>query len=452
LVGLDLAGLDRDVARAHKAVLRFRKDLLADPEANHGDPLLPFRHVAGKSAYEAVKAHPAGLAEEPLRAGLLLWIFALTQARVGFETDVGWAKEARALRGRVLLETPVETSYDEAWRRAILSRDSATRGAWLDAAAELAPPLAPIARDAGARRVEVAKRLGFSHPHEPTAEIAAARLREAAWRLIAGTSELRASLRRESTAAREAVTPSARLAAWIADALATDATEGWPARLTLRWLEETFPVLARGVETPPGLTAVAGAASFSRALYAFGRATREGGRNALPFAVAKAPFWADPHRFAFVVGALPMKRAFHRTLLGLGARAANRQARSLARTSLFDAVWVAARWLLTDGSVPKDQWEEVTHDVFGGPIDARFAGAWPGRLWDEGPRLEALLTAEPLANLLVSRFDIDWFRNPRAGEWIRARAGGPARLPAEGEADPLEAASSLARLFEEALG
>jgi hypothetical protein len=143
---------------------------------------------------------------------------------------------------------------------------------------------------------------------------------------------------------------------------------------------------------------------------------------------------------------------FHRTLLGLGARAANRQARSLARTALLEATWVAARWLLTRGGARRYEWEEVTHDVFGGPVDVRLAGAWPERRGDEGPRLDALLTALPLSTSLVSRYDVDWFKNPRAGEWIRARAGGPARLSAEGEVDPTSLASSLARFFEEALG
>ncbi len=451
MVVLDLAGLDKEASRAHDALSRFRRALRATPEEAPDDPLLSFRHVAGKGAYEDVRAFAAGPAQEPVRQGLLLWIYALTQARVAYESDTAWAREAGDVRGRVLLEPPRKTSYRDAWKRAVLSRNTSTRSLWLDAAAELAPKLAPLARDARERRAEVAKRLGFANPHEPTGEFPEARLDEAARRLLAGTSELRAWLRRQ-TGEAGAVAPSTRLAAWIGEALATDASDGWPARLTLRWFEEILPELSRDVRARPVLPEVAGAASFTRALFTFGRALREGGRNALPFSVAKAPFWVDAHRFGFLLGALPTQRVFHRTLLGLGARAAARQARSLARTALFEAVWAAARWLLPKGRVAGDAWEEVTHDVFGGPIDARLAGAWPEWRAEDAPRLEALLTAQPLATFLVSHFDVDWFRNPRAGEWIRARAGGPARPPVGTELDPVEAASSLARFFEEALG
>jgi hypothetical protein len=147
-----------------------------------------------------------------------------------------------------------------------------------------------------------------------------------------------------------------------------------------------------------------------------------------------------------------MQRIFHREVLGLGARAAARQARSLARSSLYEAVWVAARWLSTDVAAPRHVWEEVTYEAFGGPVDPRFAGAWPRRKEEDGPRLEALFSAEPLATQLVSRFDVDWFKNPRAGEWIRSRSGGPARVAPEGDPDPIAGAKSLVSLFEEALG
>jgi hypothetical protein len=424
------------------------------PEDGASAPLDSLRHVAGRDAFEAVRAYPAGLAEAPLKAGLLGWIHALTQARVAFETDVSWAREATAPRARVVLEATHETSYREAWSAAIGARDAATRSAWLDAAAGVAPALAPIAREAHARRDEVAKRLGFGSFHEARGGALPPRLHEAARRFLSATSELRAWLRRSSGEAADAA-PAARLSGWIGQALATDAREGWPARLSLRWLDETLPELTRGVVERPSVPGVTGAASFARALFALGRAAREGGRTALPFSVARAPFWADPCAFGFVVGALPTQLVFHRVSLGLGHRIASSQARSLARTALLEAAFVAARWRLSEGGGrDAHDWEEVTHDVFGGPIDARFAGAWPAPQDDDGPRLEALFSYPALAGSLVSRFDVDWFRNPRAGEWIRARAAGPALLPPDpAEAEPVvDGASALARLFEEALG
>jgi hypothetical protein len=121
---------------------------------------------------------------------------------------------------------------------------------------------------------------------------------------------------------------------------------------------------------------------------------------------------------------------------------------------MVEAVWIAARWLLTRDSFGRSvaEWEEITHDVFHGPIDPRFRGAWPARRGDETARLEALLQARPLADELISSFDVDWFQNPKAGAWMRARAGGPARVPVELEPDAVALATSLARAFEEALG
>jgi len=452
---LDLISLDRDVARAYAAVLRFRAELRAHPGSSPADPLAPFHHVAGRTGYEMLAAYPASMAEEPIRAGLLSWIHALTEVRVGFELEAELAREASAKTGLVRLETPVETSYDDAWRGAVFARDFATRQLWLEAAAELAPRLAPLARDAAARRVEVAQRLGLSQSaNEEESAIPAPGLEAAARALLKGTADLREALRNESELSRAAETPRARLSAWIGDALGTDAPEGWPARLTARWFQESFPEMARGANLTLKVPRVAGASSFACALAGFGAALREGGRSGLPFSVAKSPQGTDAHRLGLVFGSLPSEALFHRRVLGLGERAAEKQARSLARTALLETVGVAAGWLLSrDGHEPsRIEWEEVVHEAFGGPLDTRFHGAWPKRRLSATPRFEALLTARPLAGELVSRFDVDWFRNPRAGAFLRARAGGPAGVPPETELDPLALASRLVQELEEALG
>src|SRR5580658_1381611 len=108
----DLASLDRDVARAVDRLARARAELRKEgrlPEASLADPFASFRHVAGRNAYEALADYPVGLAEEPVKAGLLPWIHALTEARVGFDLEEPWERETGERRGRVLLETPEET-------------------------------------------------------------------------------------------------------------------------------------------------------------------------------------------------------------------------------------------------------------------------------------------------------------------------------------------------------
>jgi hypothetical protein len=452
---LDFVSLDRDVARAHAAVLRFRAALRSHPDSTPADPLAGFRHVAGRVAYDALRAYPASLAEEPLSAGLLLWMHALLEVRTGYELEASLARETRSRRGPVMLETPREVSYEEAWRGAVEAKDLAARVPWLEAAASLAPPLAPLAREAAERRSEVGKRLGLRRSAtEEGGELPAEGLEPAARALLLGTKDLRAALRREAARDQAIETPMARLAAFVDAALARDASEGWPARLTSRWFEEILPEACKDARLSLELPRAVGASSFARGLYLFGVAVREGGRSALPFSIAKSPQRTDAHRLGFVFGALPARRAFHKKVLGLGDRSATRQARLLARTALCEAVLTSARWLLTrDGHLPsRVARDEVLHDVFDGPIDVRYAGAWPGRKGDETPRLEALLTAEALAGELVSRFDVDWYRNPRAGAFLRARAAGPARIEPAKDVDPTALAKALARTFEEALG
>jgi hypothetical protein len=453
---LDLRSLDREVARANDAVVRFRAALARDPErTGETDPLAPFRHLAGQTAFEGLTAFRASGIDVPLREALLLWVYALTQARTGLDLEVAWNREAGASKAHVLLETPRDTTYREAWREAVFARNPGARRPWIDAAASRGPRLAAIAREAATRRVEVARRLGIDHPAAPASRLSHAALHGAAWIVLRESSDLLGALRRESRARSLDAGAAGPLPLWIQDGLATDASEGWPARLSPRWLADSFRELSRDATLSPTLPRIAGAATFSRALHAFGRALRGDQRSALPFSIARDPFHGDAHRFGVVFSALPTTRVFHRKVLGLSERVASRQARALACTALQESVWVAARWLLTDEVhyAPKDTWDEVTHLLFGEPIDPLFFGAWPKPNGDEASRLEALLTAPALTDLLVRRFDEDWFWNPEAAEWIRAQASGPARGPPDAQpADPGVAASFLARSFEEALG
>src|ERR1700722_16771860 len=101
---LDLHAQDRDVARANDALIRFRAPLARGPGAGgDADPLASFRNVAGQKGHEALTAFRATGFDVPLREALLLWVYALTQARIGRELEVEWAREAAAVKAHVLL-------------------------------------------------------------------------------------------------------------------------------------------------------------------------------------------------------------------------------------------------------------------------------------------------------------------------------------------------------------
>jgi hypothetical protein len=447
----DLAALDRDVARAHAALERWRGAITADPAA-HADeePLAAVRSVAGQTTYDVLRALEPAASELPLRDALVRWVVALTQARIGREVEVAWARAANEEGARLRLEPPRLVSWREAWRGVVASESVAEAEAWLGAAAERAPSLAPIARERAERRVEVARRLGLDHPAALATRVPRSVLASAAASFLDASDDLSAALLREARTERAARPPPAYA---ILLGIAKDAREGWPARLAARWLEELFGGLVRGARLElPALPEPVGATSFARALGAFGWALRQAGRApGVPFAVARDPEPAPAHRFRLVFSALAASPEFHQRALGTGSRVAAAQARSLSRAALFATRLAAARFLLTDDACPATPalFDELTTRLFAAPLPAAFAGVWPRAHDDDTARALALFTVLPLARELIERFDIDWFRNPRAFDHLRALASAPAYDDrAELDAD---APRALAKAFEEAL-
>ncbi len=175
--------------------------------------------------------------------------------------------------------------------------------------------------------------------------------------------------------------------------------------------------------------------------------------RSMPFAISHEPGFVAAHRLAFVFGSLVVDPDFYVRVLGDGRRTALAQARLLTATALMEARLHAARLLLSDdGFPPRDLFEEMTTRLFGLPLDPRFRGAWPAARDDEPARWLALLEARDLRESLRQRFDVDWFRNPRAWSDLRAQGALPAReVVSESIASGADA-DALARAFERALG
>jgi hypothetical protein len=236
----------------------------------------------------------------------------------------------------------------------------------------------------------------------------------------------------------------------IAIAVARDAPEGWPARLSSAWLEATFAPFCRGLRLEaPRTEAALGGSSFARACSAFGASFRAATASpSLPFALARDPQFVSMHRVASVFGALPASRAFQKRVLGNGARVSANQARVLARTSLLHARLEAARYL-TSRAQSAFSFEELTHRLFGAPLPSALAGAWPPAHEDAPARFLGLITAAALRRELVDRFDEDWFANPRAAIHLRGVGSGPAYADEAPTLD--EPVQETVRAFEEAL-
>jgi len=447
----DLVALDRDVACAARGLHRWRAALSADPDAHAEEgPLEGVRHVASKSTWDALGRLPIGGADAPLIAGLRRWVYALLQARLAHADEVAWARAAAAPYGLVEGENPRRVSWREAWRDVVLARTPGEAQQRLEAAAEAGPHLAPIAVKIAERRAEVARRLQLAHPWEPIVGVPARDLRATASRFLEATGDVASSLRAEQRHV------GAGAAAILHAAVAREAGQGWPGRLTPRWLSETFGSNVAGVALElPVFPAAVGAASFARVLAAFGFALRVAmASRSMPFAIAQEPGFVAAHRLAFVFGALVADPDFYVRMLGAGRRTAQAQARALTRTTLMEARLHAARVLLAadEALAPRELFEEVGALLFGMPLDPRLRGAWPRARDDEPARWVALLEAAALRENLRQRFDVDWFRNPRAWSDLRARGAEPAHQPVDEVAVGAAGVDMLARAFEKAIG
>jgi hypothetical protein len=283
-----------------------------------------------------------------------------------------------------------------------------------DALARHVSPVADAARILAERRAEAARLLGegarsFENPVDP-----AASLGSIAERVLADTAPF--------------ATPRNHWADALADGLARSAGEGWPARLRTRWLFDLFhrgPLL-EGIRLDLGpLPAALGAASFARALAAFGGALAdEDGPRSTPLAIARAPFDLRRERRAALFGGLAADPVFGVRALGLGRDRARDQARAVARAFVVTIRLDAARVLLADAlllpSRDRDaRFEERTAAALGAPIPPALAGVVPRIRPRDATRLAGTLLAAADARSLMERFDEDWFLSPHAARAIR---------------------------------
>ncbi len=243
-------------------------------------------------------------------------------------------------------------------------------------------------------------------------------------------------------------------------ALGGDANEGWPARLTTRWLGDVFKGtgLGKGLDVALGRPPEAwGASSFARALGALGAAVLEAARpRSVPFALHKRPRGHRQHARRALFAAVVAERPFATRVLGLGADRVRdhrrRTARALCLSLRFDALRVlAAEALLSGEAAGKERFSDLTERHVGAASEPALLGVVPRLRPIDGPALVGGIWAVEDRAALVDRHDEDWFRNPRAIETLRHEDEG--LPPPPPTAEQLDAA--LARLvasLEEALG
>ena len=469
---IDLLSFDRDVRRAAGRVEQLRGWLAnGTPEARERarsfDPFDGVRHTATMSSYRSLKELEPSLLDVPLRDGLLRWVHELLQARIGADlaladadachaldpqlhaSHVAEAKRvagARAAGGAAEEQNAELHTYADAFAAIVRAPDPSRAAAALDRAGQLAAPVAAVRKERRDRRLEAAQRLGLSHPFALATSIdvgAAARA------LLDATEPLAVEL---LGASRKKAEFPWRASSAIEVGQARDARDGWPSRLSQRWLDEAFKALAPRGADAGSLPEPLGAASFLRAATSWGFAWRTASApRSMPFGLARDPYPVAAFRFGFALAYAVGEPSFQKHVLELPSRLANGQVRALRLTMFHHARLVAARALLASEShVSSTTFEELGIRLFGAPLPEAMRDAWPDSRLTDASRLVALLgTKAFVTSQLVDRFDEDWFRNPRAGKHLTSLACGPAF-----DADPIPegAAAALARVFEEALG
>lgn len=373
-------------------------------------PLEMHREVSTRSAYlELSEAGGGEWAECVAR-----WVLSLTIERVTWadrcRLEAAWCRPPKPRSPRDVRRAPRDAL-------AALLRDAGRAGhraAHRDALVEGSPEASDAVRILAERRAEALRRMGAKGALEETEE-AMGDVRGAATRFLDDTE----GMIEPTGSTWDGVLPAL---------LALDATEGWPAALTLRWVTGLFrrSPLLEGIALPPiDVPQAVGASSFALALARFGHALALASQpRSAPFALRRPCLDARGARQGALFASLIADPSFSRAALGLSRHRAAEQARVVARGLLLDARMRAARVLL-DGVTTQPHDERVTlgegwtRRAWGAPV--------PGALLGLVPRLEsadALSFAGVLLGLsdrtrMVERYDEDWFRNPSAARALR---------------------------------
>ncbi len=210
-------------------------------------------------------------------------------------------------------------------------------------------------------------------------------------------------------------------------AVGAEADEGWPARMGPDWLADVFKPGHFGSRLTvklPDFSPPIGALSFARTLGAFGVALQDAARReAGHLAIHQHPFSFRRHERFALFTSLASEPSFAQKVLGLGLQRARTHQRRMAKAMLLSLRTDALRVVVngtwrTDEQEASQQYLQRTADVWGSAAPPQLMGLLPQlRPWD-GCRLLGAVCAASLRETLRTRFDEDWFRNPRAAQWI----------------------------------
>lgn len=426
---LDLVRLDREIARAAREWVRWRRRLRRGEGLDEAPfALYPFISRRGYLALQELPEH------DPLRSPMLRFVFRLVLDKANASL---LQEAARARRGVAHpIDHPVRGSYTfaELVQRAL--EDAPRRRAWvvrlLDHAREVGEP---VCRE-WERRSEIAERLAVARIDD--VELPSAGIYQAAEAWLASSADAAAESR------------PASLEQMIETGLGLEASRGWPAKLTPTILDGWFREgrLLDSLPLDPGpLPRPIAPASALRALARLGAAFFDAAASgSLPFCIAHDPYGLARFTHGALLAGLGAWPAFLRRGLSLGGGAAREHARIMTRVLLWASRVAALRVVLRRPAMAgtvrfRDEYSEGTAAAFGFPVPASAAGCILRLSPDDPQRFAGLLLARTLHRSLVEQHDEDWYRNPRATDQLRSEAGLAPAITSTAEA--LSAGASL---------
>lgn len=408
------------------------------------DPFGDQRHVATQTTYRELASATTPEHEQLVHEALLRWVHELLQRRVGAELASDEEEALAKVDDRFAHDPP--RTFSEAKRALVFAANPVLAVSALERLAALASPVAAVRKEQRARRFEASRRLGLAHPFALAGDVD--QRTKLAKALLDATEGIAEDLRRR---ARLSVDGRSSAALALHHALARSANDGWPAHLGARWLDDAFAALVVRPFEAGSMPAPIGGASFLRAAFGWGHSLRLAGTaKSLPFVLARDPYPRDAYRFGSLLAAAVADPIFQKKRLGITARVAAAQSRTLRESLLYETRLHAMRFLLAvPENVDPGSFEELSARVFGAPLPPSLRFAWPEPRICELARLDAVLLADTFAKDLVDRFDEDWFLNPKTGAHLAAIAAGPVFTD-----HPLDEKmpAAIGRAFERALG
>lgn len=416
--------LSRHVKDLHAAVSNWQYRLRSGDIDDTG-PFIGKPAITERDAFRIISEQPEPAA---VKQAWSRWAFRLAEARVNAPLLAAMAHAYRVELHQIERPSPTQLTLQEFLRRTLVHPHE--RLMWLDHLDANTARFRSLALEQAMRRDEMARRVGLESANELTAP--AIDLPAFAERMLRATDDIYRDLL------------SNAFPAWLDQALASSATEGWPAQLTPRatqrmlggreWLE--------GLDlSPRRLPAPIAPASYARALYQLGSALWEA---AIPkhelFVVGRDPYGLHGHTVGALCAQLTASAKWQCAQLSLARAQASKQARAMRISHLVAARTTALAVLLWDrsrhgaGAVGRD-YEELCHHAFGFILPMGLCGVVPRLRADAGQRLVGQWLASRWNREWIDSFDEDWFRNPRGIEALRDRVSRP--LPTSVEPEEL---------------